>query len=401
VGTEATFAARYGLTPEQEAWRARAEAFARHEAAPKARASDRERRFDLDLVRALGREGLIGVGLPKALGGAGAGALAAALVAEELGAADASLRGFLAVQAGLVCTPLAQHGTAEQRGRWLARLLEGEAVGCYALTEPEAGSDVGSIATRVRQDGDAAVLDGEKVWITNGGVADVALVFAQAEPGAGRKGLECWLVPGGTPGLTTQPLPGRELGHRASNHARLVLSGVRVPRSARLGPARGGHAIAMLGLEVGRLNVAAGAVGIHRAALEAATSFARTRRQFGQRIGDFQMVGADLADMAADLEAARLLVHHAARLKDRELPCGEAVAKAKLFATEAALRAATKAVQLHGARGYSDEHPVERHYRDAIALTIYEGTSHIQRLILARDLLGRDTPSAPPAGPPA
>lgn len=389
------FAERYGLTAEQEAWRAKAEAFARREAAPRARESDRAGRFDRELVRALGREGLIGVGLPQALGGGGAGALAAALVAEELGAVDASLRGFLAVQAGLVAAPLAQHGTAEQRTRWLPRLLSGEAIGCYGLTEPGAGSDVGSIATRVRADGDAAVLDGEKVWITNGAVADVALVFAQSEPGAGRKGLECWLVPQGTPGFRAEALPGRELGHRASNHARLVLEGVRVPASHRLGPPRGGHALAMQALEVGRLNVAAGAVGIHRAALEAATAFARTRRQFGQRIGDFQLVGGDLADLATTLEAARLLVHHAARLRDRGLPCADAVAKAKLFATEAALEAATRAVKLHGARGYSDEHPVERHYRDAIALTIYEGTSHIQRVILARDLLGRDE-GAPP-----
>lgn len=390
------FAERYALTPEQEGWRAKAAAFAQKEAAPRVVASDRAGKFDRELVRGLGREGLIGVGLPKPLGGAGAGALAAALVAEELGAVDASLRGFLAVQAGLVCAPLAQHGTAEQRARWLPRLLQGEAIGCYGLTEPGAGSDVGAIATRVREDGESAVLDGEKVWITNGGVADVALVFAQAEPGAGRKGLECWIVPSDTPGFRAEPLAGKELGHRASNHARLKFEGARVPRGNRLGPPRGGHAIAMQALEVGRLNVAAGAVGIHRAALEASVLFAKARRQFGQRVGDFQQVGADLADMAAHLEAARLLVHHAARLRDRGVPCADAVAKAKLFATEAALQAATKAVQIHGARGYSDEMPVERHYRDAIALTIYEGTSHIQRVILARDLLGRDE-GAPPS----
>jgi alkylation response protein AidB-like acyl-CoA dehydrogenase len=215
-------------------------------------------------------------------------------------------------------------------------------------------------------------------------------VFAQTEPGVGRKGLECWLVPTDTPGFRAEPLTGKELGHRSSNHARLRFEFARVPRANRLGPPRGGHALAMQALEVGRLNVAAGAVGIHRAALEASVRFAKGRRQFGQRVGDFQQVGADLADMAADLEAARLLVHHAARLRDRGVPASDAVAKAKLFATEAALSAATRAVQIHGARGYSDEMPVERHYRDAIALTIYEGTSHIQRVILARDLLGRD-----------
>lgn len=389
------YAQRYGLSPVEEAWRAKAERFAREEAAPRVRDSDRAGRFDRELVRNLGRAGLIGVGLPVAVGGAGAGALAAALVAEELGAVDGSLRGFVAVQAGLVCAPLAAHGTQAQRERWLPGLLSGEAVGCYGLTEPGAGSDVAALATRVRVEGGEAVLDGEKVWITNGGVADVALVFAQSEPGSGRKGLECWLVPAGTPGFRSEPLPGRELGHRASNHARLTLAGVRVPLKNRLGPPRGGHDLAMRALEVGRLNVAAGAVGIHRACLEASVAFARSRRQFGQRIGDFQQVGAELADMSTELEGARLLVHQAARLRDRGLPDADAVARAKLFATEAALKAATKAVQIHGSRGYDDEQPVERFYRDVIALTIYEGTSHVQRVILARDLLGRDEGAVP------
>jgi alkylation response protein AidB-like acyl-CoA dehydrogenase len=378
------------LTPEQEAWRARAQRFAREEAQPRARTSDREGRFDRELVKTMAKEGLIGVGIDRAAGGSGAGALAAALVAEEIGAVDGSLRGFLAVQAGLVLSPLVAHGTPGQRAAWVPRLLAGEAIGCYALTETGAGSDVAALTTRVREEGDVAVLDGEKVWITNGGVSDVALVFAQAEPGAGRKGLECWLVPTKTPGFQASPMPGRELGHRASNHARLVLQGVEVPRTNRLGPARGGHALAMEALERGRLNVAAGAVGAHRACLEASIAFARARRQFGQRVGDFQQVGAELADMAVELDAARLLTHQAARRMDRGLPHADAVAKAKLYATEAALRAATKAVQLHGSRGYSDELPVERFYRDVIALTIYEGTSHIQRLILARTLLGKD-----------
>jgi alkylation response protein AidB-like acyl-CoA dehydrogenase len=197
-------------------------------------------------------------------------------------------------------------------------------------------------------------------------------------------------VPTRTPGVRALPLAGRELGHRASNHARLLLEGVRVPLDHRLGPPRGGHALAMEALERGRLNVAAGAVGAHRACLEEAVAFARSRRQFGQRVGDFQQVGAELADMDVELDAARLLTHQAARLMDQGLPHADAVAKAKLYATEAALRAATKAVQLLGSRGYSDEHPVERFYRDVVALTIYEGTSHIQRVILARSLLGKD-----------
>lgn len=383
-------AQRYGLDATQERWRCAAARFAREVAAPRVRENDRAGRFDRDLVRRLGAEGLLGAGLPAEAGGGGAGALAAALVAEEVGAVDGSLRGFMAVQAGLVLTPLLAHGTPAQRATWVPRLMSGEAIGCYGLTEPGAGSDVASIATTVREDGNHAVIDGEKVWITNGGVADVALVFAQAEPGSGRKGLECWLVPTSTPGLRAEPMPGRELGHRASNHAHLVLQAVRVPLENRVGAARGGHALAMEALEKGRLNVAAGAVGMHRAALEACVAFARTRRQFGQRVGDFQQVGAELADMGCELEAARLLTHHAARLVDRGLPSAEAVAQAKLYATEAALRACTKAVQMHGSRGYSDELPVERLYRDIVALTIYEGTSHVQRVILSRHLLGKD-----------
>jgi alkylation response protein AidB-like acyl-CoA dehydrogenase len=341
-------------------------------------------------VPRLGAAGLIGAGLPKEAGGGGAGALASCLVAEEIGAVDGSVRGFLAVQAGLVALPLAEYAAPEVRTRWLPDLLAGKAIGCYALTEPEAGSDVGAIATRVREDEDHAVLDGEKVWITNGGVADVALVFATADPAKKTKGLECWVVPTKTPGFSARPMPGKELGHRASNHAMLTLKGVRVPRANRLGEARGGYAVAMRGLEGGRLHVASGAVGIHRACLEASTAFARTRRQFGSRVGDFQQVGAALAEMAVELKASRLLAHHAARLVDRGLPAADAVSAAKLYATEAALRAATRAIQLHGARGYTDELPLERHYRDVIALTIYEGTSQIQRLILSRALLGKD-----------
>jgi alkylation response protein AidB-like acyl-CoA dehydrogenase len=269
-------------------------------------------------------------------------------------------------------------------------LIGGQAVGACALTEPEAGSDLGAMTTTIRADGDDVVIDGEKTWITNGGIADVLLVFGSVERGAKTRGLECYVVPADTPGLSRHPIEGEELGHRASDHARLVLDGVRVPKSARLGPERKGFDVAMHGLADGRLNVAAGAVGAHRACLEASLEFARSRRQFGRRIGDFQQVAATLADMDVELRASRLLVHQAARLKDRGLDNAHAVSAAKLYATEAALRAATNALQLHGSRGYTDAYPLERHYRDVIALTIYEGTSNIQRVILSRALLGRE-----------
>ena len=276
------------------------------------------------------------------------------------------------------------------REAWAPRLASGEAIGACALTEPEAGSDLGGMQTTIRTEGDDVVIDGMKVWITNGGVADVMLVFGQTDPALRTRGLECYLVPGDTPGITREPMEGQELGHRASDHATLTFDGVRVPRANRLGEACKGYDVAMLGLEDGRLNVAAGAVGIHRACLDASIAFARERRQFGKRIGDFQQVGATLADMDTKLRAARLLVHQAARLKDRGLDNAHAVSAAKLYSTEAALEAATQAIQLHGSRGYTDELHLGRHWRDVIALTIYEGTSNIQRVILARNLLGKD-----------
>lgn len=391
----ADLAAEYDLAPEEEAWRERARRFAAEVLAPRVREADRAGRTDEDILRALGESGLIGAALAPAHGGGGASALAACLIAEEIGAVDGSVRGFLTVQAGLVLAPLAAFAPDAIRTAWMPRLLAGTAIGVCALTEPEAGSDLGAIATTVREDGEDVVIDGEKVWITNGGIADVILLFGTVDPAARTRGLECYLVPADAEGVHRTPMPGRVLGHRASDHARLRFEGVRVPRANRMGPARGGFGVAMHGLADGRLNVAAGAVGAHRACLEACVTFAKTRRQFGRRIGDFQQVGAALADMDVELRAARLLVHQAARLKDRGLDAAHAVSAAKLYATEAALRAATKAVQLHGSRGYSDELPLERHYRDVIALTIYEGTSNVQRVILSRSLLGKDEGKTP------
>jgi alkylation response protein AidB-like acyl-CoA dehydrogenase len=380
----------YALTDADEAWRRRAAEFAEAHVRPGARDADREGRMPAGLVERLGASGLLGATLPRAAGGGDASAVAGCCIAEEIGAVDGSVRGFLAVQAGLVASPIVQFGTPEQKEAWLPGLVSGRTVGAYALTEPGAGSDVGAIATRSVADGKDVVLDGEKVWITNGLSAGVLLVFATSDPALRQKGLDCWIVPGDARGLSREPMPGEALGHRASEHARLVLRGVRIPRANRLGGEREGYRVAMAGLDAGRLNVAAGAVGILRACRDACAEFARTRRQFGHRIGDFQQVGAAIADMDVDLRAARLLTLHAARLRDRAMPTSDAVSVAKLFATEAALRAATAAIQIHGSRAYSDESPVGRHWRDAIALTIYEGTSQIQRLILSRSILGKE-----------
>lgn len=387
-------------TPAQAAWRDRARAFARDVVAPLARQADVDGRFPLALVPEMGRLGFLGGTVPAALGGAGMDHPSLALVYEELGYVDSSVRGFMAVHTGLVTACLADHGSDAQRTAWIPRLARGEAIGCYALTEDEAGSDAAAIRTTARRDGDGYVLDGRKIWITNGGIADVALVFARdpALPADKPHRQICaFVVPTATPGLTRAPLPWATLGHRAADHAVLTFAGCRVPASALLGAPGGGFRVAMGALDHGRLGVAAGAVGLGRACLDAAIDFARRRRAFGSRIGDFGMIQQALADMHADMRAAALLVADAAALKAAGAPSTRATATAKLFAVEAALRAADQAVLIHGGRGYGNAVAVERHWRDIKGLQIYEGTSHIQRLIIARDLLGPDAaaPEAP------
>ena len=358
--------------------------------APHARQSDEVGVFRRDVIAELAGRGLLGLPIPERLGGRGADNLAMALVYEEVGRVDSSVRGFLSVHVGLVSQCVLDWGSPEQQERWLPRLARGEALGCYCLTEPEAGSDAAGITTRAVRDGDAWVLEGVKHWITNGNVADVAVVFATVDQGQRAQGVMAFLVPTTTPGFEREPMPGRELGHRGSDHARIILSQVRVPADAVLGGPGQGFKIAMAALDHGRLGVAAGAVGVLQACLDACVDFARQRRQFGKRIGDFEMIQAVLADMAADTAAARLLVRETAWRRDRGEANTYQVSLAKLFATEAACRAADQAVLLHGGRGYSNEYPVERYYRDIKGLQIYEGTSHIQRIIIARHLLGRD-----------
>jgi len=243
--------------------------------------------------------------------------------------------------------------------------------------------------TTARDEGESYILNGEKIWITNGISAHVAIVFASMDRAASYKGICAFIIETDTPGFHRVPMAGKELGHRASEHAHITLVECSVPKSALLGAAGEGFKVAMSALDRGRLGVAAGAVGVAQACLDACIAFATQRRQFGQRIADFQMIQATLADMAADVEAARLLVYRAAWVKDQGLPATKATSIAKLFATEAAMRAASEAVLLHGNRGYSNEYPVERYYRDIKGLQIYEGTSHIQRIIIARELVGR------------
>jgi alkylation response protein AidB-like acyl-CoA dehydrogenase len=387
----------FAPTPEQEKVRALARRVAESIVAPAARRADEERRFDRSVIQAVAREGILGGPIPRDYGGGGWDDVSFVLCCEELGRVDASVRGFVCVHVGLVARSILDHGTEEQRRRWLPGLATGERLGAYALTEEGAGSDAAAIATRAREEGDTFVLDGEKIWTTNGGVADLLIVYATVDPALGRKGITAFVVDGRAAGIERLKMPGVELGHRGADHARLVLKGVRVPREDVLGPVGGGYAVAMQALEHGRLGVAAGAVGIHAACLDLVIEFARKRRQFGKRIGDFQMVQERIADMAAELEASRLLVLRAAWTRAQGERGPGPVAAAKLFAAEAAQRAASEAVLLLGSRGYSSESPVERHYRDVQGLRIYEGTSHIQRIVLARDLLGKDGPVAKPS----
>jgi butyryl-CoA dehydrogenase len=379
----------FELTPTQKRIQTLARQFAEQEVAPVAREADEKGEFPMHLVKRMGELGFLAGPIEPEYGGSAMDYMSYALLCEELGRVDSSVRGFLTVHTSLVSLCIRDWGNEQQKRHYLPRLATGEWIGCYALTEPNAGSDVASMETTAREEEDSYVLNGEKIWITNGTSAHLAIVFASRDLSARHKGICAFLVETETPGFHREPMPGKELGHRASEHAHITLQDCRVPKSALLGSAGDGFKVAMSALDRGRLGVAAGAVGVAQACLDACITFATQRRQFGQRIADFQMIQATLADMAADVEAARLLVYRAAWVKDQGLSATKATSIAKLFATEAALKAASDAVLMHGNRGYSNEYPVERYYRDIKGLQIYEGTSHIQRIIIARELVGR------------
>ncbi|MFD6888386.1 acyl-CoA dehydrogenase family protein [Streptomyces sp. 5.8] len=375
------------LSEEQSAVRDLARAFTEREIAPYAAEWDRAESVDRAVVKKLGSVGFLGLTVPEEYGGSGGDHLSYVLVTEELGRGDSAVRGIVSVSLGLVAKTVAAWGSEEQKRAWLPRLCSGEALGCFGLTEPGTGSDAAALTTRARREGDSYVISGSKMFITNGTWADVVLLFARTNEDPGHRGISAFLVPTDSPGLTRREIHGK-LGLRGQATAELSLDGVRVPASAMLGPEGKGFSVAMSALAKGRMSVAAGCVGIAQAALDAAVSYAAQREQFGKPIAHHQLVQELIADISVDVDAARLLTWRVADLIDRGLPFATESSTAKLFASEAAVRAASNALQVHGGYGYIDEYPAGKLLRDARVMTLYEGTSQIQKLLIGRARTG-------------
>ena len=362
--------------------------FAEHEIRPYVRERANDECFPVDVMRKLAAAGLLGGPFPEEYGGGGIDNVSYVLVCEAIGGASPSVfTAALTVQLSLVGTAIHAFGTDEQRRGFLPELLAARKVGAFALSEPNVGSDPAAIELTARRDGDEWVLSGSKFWISNGSVADVIVVFAQTDPGARHKGMAAFLVDGDSSGLERRVIT-EKLGLHASNTAALFFDSVRVGGDRLLGKAGDGFKIAQTSLESGRTSTAACAVGIVQTCLDACIAYASQRRQWGKAIAGHQLVQEMVADMATDCEAARLLTLEAARLRDAGEPATKNVVMAKHFATEAAVRAARTAIALHGGVGYLGEYPIESLLRDAIGLSLYEGTTQIQKLILGRELLG-------------
>jgi len=376
----------FELTEEQRLFQETAKAFAEKEVAPFARQIDEEGIFPAEIVKKLGEVGFLGIMVPREYGGAGASTLCYVLALEEISKACASTGAIMSVNNSLVCEPLLRFGTEEQKRRYLTPLSGGQALGCFALSEPNAGSDAANQQTLARREGDHYVLTGTKNFTTNGLEADVAIVFATINRSLGHKGISAFLVERGTPGFSVSKVE-KKLGIKGSSCVQFLLDGVRVPQENLLGREGEGFKIAMTTLDGGRVGIAAQATGIAQGALEAAMGYAKQRVQFGRAIASFQAIQFMLVDMVVEIEAARLLTYRAAFLKDRGLPFTKEAAMAKLYASEAAMRAAMKGVQVHGGYGYMMDYPAQRFFRDAKITEIYEGTSEIQRLVIAKHLL--------------
>ena len=376
----------FALTDDQQEIQALAHEFAQAEIEPHASDWDRQHGFPRELIGKLGELGLMGVCVPEEYGGAGADFLSYILVLEELSRADAGVGVTVAVHTSAVSLPILTFGTDEQRSRFVPPLARGEAVGAFALTEAEAGSDAGALRTAATADGDGWTISGAKQWITNGAFGGTVLLFARTDretPGA--KGVSAFILDGDDVKVTREE---EKLGLNSSSTVDLLIEGLEVERDRLLHEEGKGFTVAMATLDGGRIGIGAQALGIAQAAYDVAREYALERRQFGKRIADFQAIQWKLADMATQVDAARLLVYRAAWLKQQGRPHTEEGAKAKLFASEMARRQTAEAIQILGGYGYTKEFPVERYYRDAKITEIYEGTSEIQRLVIARSILG-------------
>ncbi|MFN7571146.1 MAG: acyl-CoA dehydrogenase family protein [Betaproteobacteria bacterium] len=359
--------------------------FAATRLAPFAAAWDRDHSFPREPLRELAALGCFGIAVPEQWGGAGMDYMAVAVALEEIAAGDGGTSTVVSVNNSPVCAILLRYGSEAQKEQWLKPLASGAMLGCFCLTEPHAGSDAADLRTRAVRDGDGWVIDGVKQFITSGQHADVAIVFAVTDKAAGKRGISAFIVPTATPGYTVARLE-EKMGQHSSDTAQILFERVRVPDAYRIGEAGAGYKIALSSLEAGRIGIAAQSVGMARAAYEAARKYAHERSAFGKALIEHQAVAFKLAEMATRIEAARQLVWHAAALKDAGEPCLTQACMAKLYASEMAERVCSDAIQIHGGYGYVADFPVERIYRDVRVCQIYEGTSDVQKMLIARDL---------------
>ncbi|MBI2860235.1 MAG: acyl-CoA dehydrogenase family protein [Chloroflexi bacterium] len=377
----------FDLNEEQVMIQSTVRDFAQKEVAPVARDASREERFPEDLARKAAELGLFGLNLPVEYGGGGADYVSYCVMLEELARVDLSIAVTISSHISLSGKTISKWGTDAQKQKFLPRLASGQMLGCLATTEPNVGSDVSSIETMATLQGDEWVLNGNKMWITNGGLAGVAVVIAQTDRSLGGKGLTAFLVERGMPGFSTKDIHNK-LGCRASNTAELIFEDCRVPKENVLGPVGKGMSVALSAFDSARLGVASRTVGVAQACIDAAVSYAQTRKQFGKPIGSFQLIQELIADMTVETEAARLLVYRAATMKDGGDPATVQTSMAKYYASEIAWKAANNALQIHGSYGYTDDFPVERYLRDVRVSCILEGTSQVHKLIIGRHMTG-------------
>ena len=371
------------LSEEQTMIRDMARAFAAEQLAPNAGEWDRTHAFPADAIRQMGELGLLGMLVPEEWGGAGAGHVALALALEEVAAGDGSCSTIMSVHNSVACMPILKFGSEQQKERFLRPMARGELLGAFALTEPQAGSDAANLRTRASRDGDGYVLNGVKQFITSGKNGQIAITFAVTDPTAGKRGITAFIVPTDTPGYLVTRIE-EKMGQRASDTAQITFEDMRLSAELRLGAEGEGYKIALSNLEGGRIGIASQSVGMARSAFEAALAYAKEREAFGKPIIEHQAVAFRLADMATEIDAARLLVLRAAALRDQGAPCLKEASMAKLFASEMAERVCSAAIQVLGGYGYVSDFPVERIFRDVRVSQIYEGTSDVQRIVISR-----------------